>query len=254
MRFYFRLTPFLPIVYGGREGGRVSEPEHRVTRVARAMWTVTSQIFRCPGLQPVAPDADKLGAHDLACWVIFLFVLAGWFLFVLIPQAERHSMLEERCQVLTTHLKAEKSELARLRRSIDELRRGDPRAWERAARGQLGWVEPGEVTDLSHGLPVLPPASSTDASKKKEAAAKPPARPAAPPPPAQPLPAPPGAPPAAPRAPEFANGSDGGAELFGPLGGSPPQPPPPSVRSPQKPPQPPQPAPAARNVRNHASE
>jgi len=62
-------------------------------------------------------------------------------------------MLDGRLQVLRSHRLAEKREFTRLDRSINQLANGDPHAWERAARGKLGWVEPGEVTDLSNLAP-----------------------------------------------------------------------------------------------------
>jgi len=199
----------------------VSNTENRVTRAARAVWAATSQIFRCPGLQAVPPDADKLGVHDLAYWVIFLAVLAAWFLFVFAPQTERLGMLEERCQVLKTHLRAEKRELLRLQRSIKDLQHGDPQAWERAARGRLGWVEPGEITDLSRGLPPRQPNGSSDALKKPEPALKPP--PLLPRPVIPSLPVPP----AALRPQDLVSGDQAGTELLGPSCSSPPSPLPP---------------------------
>ena len=197
----------------------MSNPENRVTRVARAVWAVTSQIFRCPGLQPVPPNADKLGAHDLAYWFIFLAVMGAWFVFVLAPQAERLGMLAERTKVLKTHLGAEKRELARLQRSIKELQRNDPQAWERAARGRLGWVEPGEMTDLSHGLPAGQSGSGPAAPPEPKAAPKPlpaPSRPAIPALPALP---------AGLRPQDLVMTNQAGTELLGPSCGPPPLPP-----------------------------
>jgi hypothetical protein len=144
---------------------------HRITCAVRTFGTITSQIFRCHGLDQLSSRADQLGLHDVAWWLIFLVALSAWFLLLFAPQRERLNNLAEHQQVLVGHLKAEKRELARLHRSIDELTRGDPRAWERAARGRLGWLEPGEVTDIvawnhSHNIhpvqinaavPVAPP-------------------------------------------------------------------------------------------------
>ncbi|MGD0092532.1 MAG: hypothetical protein ABSE73_21665 [Planctomycetota bacterium] len=206
----------------------MSDQENRVTRAARAVWEVTSQIFRCPGLQPVPHNADNLGVHDLAYWVIFLAVMAAWFLFVFAPQAERLGMLAERTKVLKTHLEAEKRELARLQRSLKQLQQNDPQAWERAARGRLGWVEPGEITDLSHGLSSRQAGNSPAAPPEPRPAMKPPAalpRPAIPP-----LPVPP----AGLRPQDLVAGNQAGAELLGPSCGSPPLPPQPS-QTPQPP-------------------
>jgi hypothetical protein len=121
---------------------------HRITCAVRTFGTITSQIFRCHGLDQLSSRADQLGLHDVAWWLIFLVALSAWFLLLFAPQRERLNNLAEHQQVLVGHLKAEKRELGRLHRSIDELTRGDPRAWERAARGRLGWLEPGEVIDI----------------------------------------------------------------------------------------------------------
>jgi hypothetical protein len=130
----------------------VANSDSNVTRLARSLSAVTS-IFRCKGLQHTPADADRFGGHDLLYWILFVGILSGWFLFLFAPQHERLSMLEGRRQVLGTHMALEKRELKRLQRSIDDLARGDPHAWERAARGRLGWVEPGEVTDLASWNP-----------------------------------------------------------------------------------------------------
>jgi hypothetical protein len=118
---------------------------HKLTKTFAAL---TSQIFRCPGLDSPAPDADRLGLHDIAYWLIFLSLGTGWFLFLFVPQRERLKWLEGRQQVLTSHIQAEKKELARLQRSIQDFAQNDPLAWERAARLRLGWVAPGEVVDV----------------------------------------------------------------------------------------------------------
>ena len=135
---------------------------HRITCAVRTFGTLTSQIFRCHGLDELSSRADRLGLHDVAWWLIFLVALCAWFLLLFAPQRERLNNLDERQQMLVGHLKAEKRELARLHRSIDELTRGEPRAWERAARGRLGWLEPGEVVDivawnLTHNYTFHPP-------------------------------------------------------------------------------------------------
>ena len=92
--------------------------------------------------------ADCFGLHDLAYWLIFVAVMCAWFLFLFAPQHERLDMLASRRHVLNAHLAAEKNELQRLHLGIDDLLRGNPHAWERAARTRLGWLEPGELTDL----------------------------------------------------------------------------------------------------------
>ena len=120
----------------------------RITCAVRTLGVMTSQIFRCHGLQSISARADKIGCHDLAYWLIFVAVLCAWFLLLFAPQRERLTNLAERQIMLSAHLKAEKRELQRLDRSINDLTRGDPQAWERAARGRLGWMQPGEVTDI----------------------------------------------------------------------------------------------------------
>jgi hypothetical protein len=153
----------------------MGSPGSRITCAVRSLGSVTSQIFRCHGLQAISERADRLGCHDLAYWLIFVAVLCAWFLFLFVPQRQRLTNLSERQQVLCAQLKAEKRELVRLERSIKDLTRGDPQAWERAARGKLGWLQPGEVTDIvawnqthnirpviqrlddgAHGAPTLP--------------------------------------------------------------------------------------------------
>ncbi len=126
----------------------MNESKSRITRVAQTITLATSQIFRCRGLQYVPPQADNLGGHDLLYWLIFVLAACVWFLFLFAPQRERRTMLEGRHDALKGHLNAENRELRRLTRGIDDLVRGDPYAWERAARGRLGWVEPGEITDV----------------------------------------------------------------------------------------------------------
>ena len=105
-------------------------------------------MFRCHGLDDSPSRADRLGLHDIAWWLIFVVAICAWFLLLFAPERQRLNNLVEREQMFRGHLKAEKRELARLKRSIDELAHNDPYAWERAARGRLGWVEPGELTDV----------------------------------------------------------------------------------------------------------
>jgi len=136
-----------------RRGGTVSSSDRPITRITRTLSAITSQVFRCHGLMRPKADADNLGIHDIAYWLIFLSCLAGWFLFYFAPQRERLGLLDDRRDVLAAHLAAEKRELKRLERSVKALQQGDPFAWERAARGRMGWVEPGEITDISTWLP-----------------------------------------------------------------------------------------------------
>jgi hypothetical protein len=129
---------------------------------------MTSRIFRCHGLQSTSEQSDQIGCHDLAYWLIFVAILCAWFVLLFAPQRERLANLAERQNVLCAHLKAEKRELQRLDRSINDLTNGDPQAWERAARGRLGWLQPGEVTDVvawnqTHN--IKPPALPSDMNR-----------------------------------------------------------------------------------------
>jgi hypothetical protein len=121
----------------------------RMTCAVRTLSSITSQIFRCQGLDGAPSRADQLGLHDVAWWLLFILAVCAWFLLLFAPQRQRLNNLAEREQVLRGHMQAEKRELARLQRSINALLRNDPFAWERAARGRLGWVEPGEATDAA---------------------------------------------------------------------------------------------------------
>ena len=126
----------------------MGSPDTQLAKLTRTFSAFTSQIFRCPGLDTPPADADRIGGQDFAFWLIFLSLIAAWFLFLFAPQRERLKLLESRQQVLTAHLALEKREHVRLQRSTQELMKNDPLAWERAARGRLGWVAPGEVVDV----------------------------------------------------------------------------------------------------------
>ena len=139
----------------------------RITCAVRTLSSITSQIFRCHGLDASPSRGDRLGLHDVAWWMLFIAALCAWFLWLFAPQRERLNNLTEREHVLRGHMQAEKRELARLRRSIAELTRDNPFAWERAARGRLGWVEQGEITDVvawSHNHALRVPAPSPGAA------------------------------------------------------------------------------------------
>jgi len=144
----------------------VAEQTDRMTRMARTLTAVTSQIFRCPGLHRTPPSSDNLGTHDLLYWILFLTAISGWLLFIYVPQRERIGLLEDRRSVLETHLKIEKKELKRLQIAIADLCRGEPVAWERVARQKLGYVAPGEQTDMMvwnstrAQRPITPPPSA----------------------------------------------------------------------------------------------
>ncbi len=118
-------------------------------RAASGFSAATSQIFRCMGFQPDAGQSDDWGLRDAVCWMLFLIAACGWFLFLFVPQRSRLARLELRRHTLARRLKAEKHQLQRLQHGIAALARDDRYAWERAARGRLGWLEPGEITDLA---------------------------------------------------------------------------------------------------------
>jgi hypothetical protein len=124
------------------------EHESRITRVSRVVSAVTSQIFRCHGLERSSGRCENLGTHDILYWFLFVTAISGWFLFVFIPQRERLENLQGRNATLGAHVKAERKELKRAQRGIRDLERGEPDAWERAARGRLGWMEEGEIVDV----------------------------------------------------------------------------------------------------------
>jgi hypothetical protein len=126
----------------------VSDSETCIVRAARKFSDVTSQIFRCRGIQYNQPASDRFGNHDLLHWVVFLTVLAVWFTFLFLPQRERVELLTGRLSSLGMQQKEEQKELQRLQSGIAALLKNDPNAWERAARGHLGWLEPGEMTDM----------------------------------------------------------------------------------------------------------
>jgi len=167
----------------------VSTSENPVSRITRGVSAVTSKIFRCGGLHTQDSDCDPLSGYDLGYWLLFIGVIAGWFLFIFAPQRQRMSLLQDRLETLATHLKEDNREIKRIKRSIQELNQGDPYAWERTARGRLGWLEPGETVDplLIAALNVLPPRSRTEDGRRRRIPNLP--RPAIPPIPQAPVPA-----------------------------------------------------------------
>jgi len=150
----------------------VSSRRTAIGRVAERISVVTSQIFRCQGLDHVSPGADRLGTHDVFYWLVFTAAISGWYLFHFAPQRERLQALNERRHTLDVHLREESRELRRLTRGIRDLTANDPTAWERAARGKLGWLEPGELTDMvkwsrNRVVPVPPVRPRTEASNRQ---------------------------------------------------------------------------------------
>ncbi|HLX62485.1 MAG TPA: hypothetical protein VKX17_14500 [Planctomycetota bacterium] len=136
----------------------MSATETHISRITRAIGSVTS-IFRCHGLQAVAPNADRIGGHDVFYWMCFLALISVWFLFVYMPQCWRYEKLAGRQQALNLEMESDKKELERLKRGIASLNNGDALAWERAARKRLGWLEPGELLD-THRTPQTRTASN----------------------------------------------------------------------------------------------
>lgn len=120
-------------------------PRNRLTQTLHELSTL---LFRCGGLAAATPEAERPANRDVAVWVICVSMLAAWYFFVFDPVRERNAMLRGRLSVLTSQCRAEQTELARVQREVQSLRRGQPQAWERAARLQLGFLKPGETTDL----------------------------------------------------------------------------------------------------------
>ncbi|MCW8131524.1 MAG: hypothetical protein KIS92_14335 [Planctomycetota bacterium] len=116
--------------------------------LTQTLYALTTRVFRCRGLSLQSPEQDKFGGHDAAYWIVFCALAAGWFFFLFEPQRQRNEMLRGRQDVLQSQLRAESVELRRLRNEINLLQSKDPTAWERAARQKLGWLKPGEVTDV----------------------------------------------------------------------------------------------------------
>jgi hypothetical protein len=111
---------------------------------------LTTAIFRCPGwARPASAKLEALGWHDLAFWLVLVSLGAAWYFFMCEPQRERNELLAGRLETLRAQLRAEQDDLARLRREIAGLKKGEPAAWERAARARLGWLKPGEVLDIA---------------------------------------------------------------------------------------------------------
>jgi hypothetical protein len=108
---------------------------------------LTTRIFRCHGLAPSSERHDQVGGRDFAFWLALAAVGAAWYFLLFQPTRERNAMLAGRLTVLQAQWRAEHIEQARLRREIQALARGEAGAWERAARVQLGWLQPGEVTN-----------------------------------------------------------------------------------------------------------
>lgn len=114
----------------------------------QTLYAMTTRIFRCRGLAMSSPEHDRFGGLDAACVIVFCALAAGWYFFVFEPQRLRNQMLQGRQEVLQAQLRSEAIELRRLRREMAQLERKDPAAWERAARGKLGWLKPGEIIDV----------------------------------------------------------------------------------------------------------
>lgn len=116
--------------------------------VTETLQAVTTAMFRCEGMGRQSSGHDRFGWHDLAWWVVVGAVAAAWYFMLYEPQRQRNQMLRGRLDVLKSQLKAEETELNRVRREVTALESDDPQAWERAARARLGWLEPDEVLDV----------------------------------------------------------------------------------------------------------
>jgi len=126
------------------------------TRLTQTLCALTTQLFRCRGLAPTPPGAERLGRREFLFWVLFIALGAGWYFLHWRPVRERNAMLSGRLTVLEAQHHAEELQLARVRREILTLERGRPEAWERAARARLGWLKPGEAVDLAAWLRAHP--------------------------------------------------------------------------------------------------
>lgn len=116
--------------------------------LTQTLYALTTRVFRCRGLAQQSPEGDRFGGHDAAYWIVFTALAAAWFFFLFQPLRQRNEMLRGRKDVLEAQSRAEEIELRRLRSEMTMLERKDPGAWERAARVKLGWLKPGEITDI----------------------------------------------------------------------------------------------------------
>lgn len=124
-------------------GGMSSKPG-----LTQTLYALTTRVFRCRGLAQQSLEGDRFGGHDAAYWIVFCALAAAWFFFLFQPLRQRNEMLRGRKDVLEAQSRAEEIELRRLRNETAMLERKDPGAWERAARVKLGWLKPGEITDI----------------------------------------------------------------------------------------------------------
>jgi hypothetical protein len=126
------------------------------TRLTQTLCALTTQLFRCRGLAPTPPGAERFNRRELLFWALFIALGAGWYFLHWGPVRERNAMLSGRLTVLEAQRRAEELQLARVRRESLTLERGWPDAWERAARARLGWLKPGEAVNLSAWLRAHP--------------------------------------------------------------------------------------------------
>jgi hypothetical protein len=110
--------------------------------------TPTETVFRCLGLRKRLAEEDRWGLHDVAYLLITTTVLALWYFAWYAPMRGRGEVLNGRADELQGRLIAAERELYRVRSGLEALRKSDPEAWERAARVHLGWLKPGEVSDV----------------------------------------------------------------------------------------------------------
>jgi hypothetical protein len=126
------------------------------TRLTQTLCALTTQLFRCRGLAPTPPGAERFNRRELLFWILFIALGAGWYFLHWQPVRQRNAMLSGRLTVLEAQRHAEELQLARVRREILTLERGKPDAWERAARAKLGWLKPGEAVDVAVWLRAHP--------------------------------------------------------------------------------------------------
>lgn len=78
-------------------------------------------------------------------WLALAFLMAGWFLFAQHPAAEALQQAHEAYDLKYQESAQLQADVNQLRQVYEPLRRGDPYAWEKLARRQLGWKQKSEV-------------------------------------------------------------------------------------------------------------
>jgi hypothetical protein len=127
--------------------------------LTRKIIALTTAVFRCRGLDTEERPAPAEPRRALFFWTAFLLVVTAWYLFLFDPTREKNELLRARLLQLEGQLRAEETDLRRTKDEVRALVENDRRAWERAARAQLGWLKPGELLNP----PAATPGPSTPA-------------------------------------------------------------------------------------------